>query len=115
MVKTIVQGSGSNSTTANTTEYFRHGGHIQKSATEADMEIRWRNTGVLSNLYIRLNANSVAATSTIRTRLSGSNGSQVVSPGSNATGEFTDTTHTDTIGSATRSVVQSVPGAATGT
>lgn len=84
------------------------------NATEANKQITYRQGGVLSNLYVRVITNSVTASTTVRTRVNGANGSQSVSIGSSATGEFEDTTNTDTVAAGDKINASMVTGA-TGT
>lgn len=64
---------------------------------------------------MRLTVNTIAATSTIRTRKNSANGAQSVSIGSNATGVFEDTSNTDTIAVGDKIAIQTTPGATVGT
>jgi hypothetical protein len=109
---------GSQASTANTTQYWdTFNGLLTAgvSATETDFQNLFRIAGTLSNLWIRLTANSIAATTTIRSRKNAANGNMSVSVGSSATGTFTDATNTDAIAAGDKIALQSVPGAATGT
>src|ERR1044072_9269118 len=90
-------GLAGNIPTANTTEYNWLAGSQSVNATENNRHILFRTAGTLSNFCVRLMTNTVAATSTIRTRKNSNNGGQTVSPGSTATGWFEDTTGTDSI------------------
>ena len=67
------------------------------SATEAVVQIPFRSAGTFNNYYTRISSNSVSATSTITLRKNGSNGNINVSLGAGATGDFFDTTNSDTI------------------
>src|SRR6187200_382847 len=115
MVKTYIGASGSTATNANETTYLLLGGQITKSTNEAGRQLLFRLPGVLSNLYIRVTVNAIAGTSTIRTRNNTNNGGQSVSIGSTATGEFTDSSGTDTVAAGDKLNCQFVPGAATNT
>lgn len=53
--------------------------------------------GILSNLYCRVITNSVATASTFTNRKNAAAGSQSISVGVNATGEFEDAVNTDTV------------------
>src|SRR5690349_17266000 len=66
------------------------------SAAESNAQITRRVPGVESNLYIRVNTND-RGTSTLRFRINGGDGNQVVSITASTTGEFEDTSNTDTI------------------
>lgn len=66
-------------------------------ATEAAGQVKMRGSCVLSKLGALVTGNARAGTTTIRTRINGSNGNQVLSIGAGATGYFEDTTNTDAI------------------
>lgn len=91
--------------------YSTCNGALEANATEASKQITFRSGGVLSNLYAVVTANGVSATTTLRTRVNGSNGAQSVSIGAGVTGEFEDTTNTDTISAGDEVNYQMVVGA----
>jgi hypothetical protein len=67
-------------------------------ATEANVTIPYRGAATFSNLYCRVVTNSRGA-STFRLRVNTADVNSVCSIGSSATGEFEDTSNTDTISS----------------
>ena len=97
------------------TTYFelKEGTNIN-NATEANAQITRRSSGKSSGLYIRVITNTVTATSTLTSRKNAGAGAQTVSIGSSATGEFRDTTNTDTIAAADKFNARLVTGS-TGT
>jgi hypothetical protein len=84
------------------------------SPTESDLKENLLGNWTLSNLRIYVPVNTVTASSTIRTRKNAANGGQSVSVGSSATGEFTDSSGTDSVVSGDEVDFQIVTGA-TGT
>src|SRR2546429_655806 len=70
-----------------------------------------RPAGVSSNLYVRITANTIAASSTLTFQKGGVNQTQTITIGSTATGEFEDTTHSDTLAAADLIQLQLVTGA----
>ena len=111
----IASNTTGGASTANTTQYWNHIGGINPTATEADANHTIWQAGTYNNLRVGINTNSVAATSTFRTRKNTANGGQSVSVTSSGTGIFADTTNSDTIAANDLVCIQSVPGAATGT
>lgn len=115
---TTLLGTGRNpsTSTANTTEYWNAIGDQVKGTTETNQQILIRSAGTLTKLYVRVTANTIAGTTTFRTRINATtNGNLSVSIGSSATGAFEDTTNSDTIAAGDKICFQSVPGAATNT
>lgn len=84
------------------------------SGTEVDEYVTRRTAGTFSGLCVRVTANTVTATSTVRFRKNQANGNQAVSIGSSSTGEFQDTTNTDTVAAGDKANFQTSTGA-TGT
>lgn len=81
-----------------TTNYATMGGcGLGWAGSEAGRQQKRNTAGTLSNLYIRISANSITATTTYRVRKNTANGNQTVSVGSGATGEFQDVSNTDAI------------------
>ena len=115
MAKTIMQASGSNSSTANTTEYRRISGEISKDTTRTNKEIRTpANNITFSNMWIKLSANT-CTTLTFALMNSSTALNSTIAPGSSATGDFEDTTNTDlVVGIGTLMSLRSIP-SATGT
>lgn len=90
---------GPGSTDASTTSFYAAvdgfiGGGV--NTTEAFLQITYRSAGTLSNMYIRIIEND-RGVSTLTSRINGANGAQSISIGASSTGEFEDTTNTDTI------------------
>lgn len=83
---------------ASATRYFSvHNGGLFTNSTEAFIQETYQQAGVLSNLYVLVKTNGITATTTWKTRKNGADGAQSVSIGSGATGEFEDTTNTDSV------------------
>ena len=121
MANTLNPSFGSQTSTTNTTEFwpifgggFGAGGSgtINPSPTETDLQVIFRSAGTLSNMWIRLTANSTSST-TVTSRKNAAPGNQSISVGASATGTFTDSTHTDTIANGDKVAIRTVP-AATG-
>jgi len=96
----IVQASTGTSGTIGTslTRYQAIGNCINSvNANEVNEEITYRSAGTLSKLYIRISANSVSATSTLKSRVNGADGNMSASITASTTGEFEDTSNTDTV------------------
>lgn len=89
-------------------------GLIGQSATESEKQFTARTAGAITNLLVYVSANTITATSTIRTRKNGANGNNVLTIASSTTGEFEDTAHSDTVSAGDKFNYQSVTGA-TGT
>ena len=115
MAKTLLESFEQTASTANTTQYWPAQGYLKPTTTEANAQIILRSAGTLSNMLVYVPANSVAGTSTFRSRKNVTNGGQSVSVGSSATGTFEDTTNTDTITAGDKVNLQTVPGATTNT
>ena len=84
---------------ASATDYFPAIGTVASTTIEAKAQLKARTAGTWQNLFIKVTANTRADTTTFQTRINGGNGNQTISIGTNATGTFEDTTHTDTIAS----------------
>ena len=69
------------------------------SPTEADAQIPSVEAATLSNLQANVSYNPSTTTSTVRTRVNAANGGQSVSISAAATGQFEDTSHSDSIAS----------------
>lgn len=113
----LVSAGTEQTTTANTATHFSLGntGLDAPSPTESVRHILFRTPGLLSQLYVRVTANSIAANSTILIRNNGTDTSLSLSVGSNATGVFQDTTNIITIAAGDKLSFRFVPGASTGT
>ncbi len=98
MATTTLPAANSLSLGAGATIFVQMGyGGTTSSATEAPTnQIPYREAGTLSNLYCVISANDRGA-STFKSRIAANNGNQTVSIGSSATGEFEDTTNSDSI------------------
>lgn len=70
--------------------------YINDRSTEAVSKVTYRTAGTFSNLYVLVAFNDIANTSTARLRKNGSNGNMSVSITASTTGEFEDTSNTDT-------------------
>jgi len=66
------------------------------NATEANAQYTFRATATLSNLRVFCNSNT-SQTYTIKTRINGADGTQVISYTSGQTGAKTDATHSDSV------------------
>lgn len=112
MAKTLLgSGFAPGTSVANTTQYWSIiGRNNAGNTTETNVQMLLRSPGTLSNLSGRMTANSLSGGNlTIRTRLNGANGGQSVSVSAGATGQFRDTTGTDTIAAADKVCIQTVP------
>lgn len=67
------------------------------ATTETNVQSVYRTAGTLTLLYIRVSANTLTTTLTIQTRKNAGNGNLVVSIATTLTGEFEDTTNSDSI------------------
>lgn len=86
------------SMTASTNHFFVLGtaGGL-KNTTEASVQTTWRTAGVFSNLYCRITANTAGTAGTLSYRSGGVSGNSTLSVSGSSTGEFSDSTHTDTV------------------
>lgn len=101
MAKTLTQLAGSNSGITQGTTVYSYGasdgfGGVT-TTTESQRQVTWRTVGVMSNIYINVVNNTVTASSTFKSRKNGGDGAMSVSIPSSTTGEFEDTTNTDSI------------------
>lgn len=69
------------------------------NSPEARVQVPWRRAGTFSNLRVVINSDRAAATLTIRLDTGGgpANGNLTITTTSSPAGEFSDTTHSDTI------------------
>ncbi len=112
---TVIKAAVDSKTVAiNVTASYPMFGNLNAPAAETQARMRFRTAGSLSHLYARVLTNTVTATSTIKILKAGVAATQTLSIGSGATGEFEDTTHTDTVAIADDWDFQIVAGA-TGT
>lgn len=66
------------------------------NTTEGNSEQKWYDSGTVSYLTAYVSANASGSTNTIYLRVNGANGNQSVAISAGATGEFIDSTNTDT-------------------
>lgn len=99
MPKTIIQAGHSTGSQISSSGSFWAPGTtlIADSATEENREIRMRSAGTLSNFTIYLGSNATTGTSTFVVRVNGVDGNQTISVSTGQTGEFTDSSNTDSI------------------
>lgn len=93
----MLTSSGSKSATRNGTFFNPVGGGTGTFATEAEAQYRLRVNTTFSNLRIFIVSNGVSEASTLRFRVGGADGNQVISIGASASGDFEDTTNTDVV------------------
>lgn len=108
----VLQASGGLYANSASTDYLWVGNTLCASpfAAEAQTQITYRSAGTSSNLFANVFSNSGDTATTIRVRVNGSNGNQVLSIGAAATGEFEDTSNTDTISDGDEVNLQAVIG-----
>lgn len=104
-------------TTANTTLYLSLGNAALDTPTSAEAlrHILYRTAGRVSQLYVRVTANTIAGNSTITVRNNAADTALTVTIGPNTPGVFQDTTHEITIAAGDKLAYRFVPGASTGT
>lgn len=73
------------------------GTHDTVNTTEAYAQIPFRTAGTLSNLHVRALAPGSGASATIKVRKNGADGNEAISIATNASGEFDDTSNTDSV------------------
>jgi len=96
----IIGSNGSAGNAAGTFYYPIGNSHtITAATTESNVQFPFRQAGTFSFFRVRISANTVTASSTFNFRINGAAGNQTVSVASSTTGEFIDTTNTDTISS----------------
>lgn len=101
MTKSIIgcyNQSASSFSGASATYYLplKQGGLVRRTG-ENEMKVPVNYNGTLSDLSCHIPSNSRATTSTLRSRINGSNGTQVISITAGATGFFRDITNSDII------------------
>jgi hypothetical protein len=97
---TIITAGSNTSVSLSSQIYALFGGAIFNYGNTSTGSVRFRTPGKLSHLYLRISANSVGGTGLvveIYNRALAAVGNQTISVGASATGEFEDTTHTDTV------------------
>ena len=86
-----------NSLSTSTTYFYTVGGGFFQSTTELNTRAEQKVAFTWSKLACYVPANTIADTSTLRARINGSNGNQVVSITTLATGYFEDISNTDAV------------------
>jgi hypothetical protein len=81
----------------NATANFSSPGFMALNATEAKRQCKINAAGTLTNLYVRVLSNSRTTSTSFKTRINGVDGVLAISVSAGTTGEFEDTTHSDTI------------------
>ena len=100
---------------ASVTNYIPTGGNLAgASTTEASVKMKTREAFTLSGMSIFTSANTVTATSTLRIRINGAPGNQVVSIPASTASVISDTTHSDVV-AATDDIDYELVTGATGT
>lgn len=95
------------------TRYVIPAGSVTLNSTEAYTQLRARDSYTWSNLFVRVMANSLTSATTIKSRINGGDGNQVISIGAAATGAFTDAVNSDSLVSGNLFCIQSVTGTGT--
>lgn len=97
MTQILIESGNAGAVTTGATSFLSLGsGPWNASGAETNYQTTWRTGGIFSNLYCRITANATTGSSTVRYRVAAASGNQVVTIGSAATGEFTDSSNTDT-------------------
>lgn len=101
---------------ASTSNYLNlgHGFSVINNSVENNSRTYLRVGGTFSRLYIKIPSNGTTATSTYLLRKNAVNGTLTISIGAGATGEFTDTTHSDSFVSGDRLSTRLIVGAGGG-
>lgn len=98
---TVLHLSSANTTqNTNLTRYYMMGdGGSTGQSSESVVQMTYRSAGTLSNLYTRVNTNSINTGSSfvVRSRKGAANQNQVVTYGALGVNEQEDTTHTDSV------------------
>src|SRR5689334_6977153 len=101
MGKAQVSGGDSAALGSAQTRYSQVSGQATAESTEANAQITVRYANLtVTNLIVNISANSLSggtATSTIRTRVAGAYGNNSVSINNGATGQFADTSSSDSV------------------
>lgn len=88
---------GSTLSTASTTRYFPFGGSVDSATEGINQKRRIRSSCTGKNLQVYVSSNPRSTTTTVRSRVNGADGNQVISISASATGWFEDTSNTDTL------------------
>lgn len=91
----FVSTADTNITTA--TRFYFLAGTLSNETTEAQTQFKFKTAGTLKRLCFYTRTNSRADTTEVRTRINSTNGSMLVSVPSSTTGQFQDSSNTDTI------------------
>lgn len=111
MTAVAVQAGNTGTIGASTTTYPTLGGSAANTeATEVKARVPFRAAGVFTRLYCLISANNRGAT-TLTLRINGADGTNTLSIGDSTTGEFEDTTHSDTIASGDQVNLKIITGA----
>lgn len=81
------------------TQYNSLSGEYIFDTNEANVQTKFRAAGTIKNLYCEIEANPRSTTTLIRTRINGANGNCLISIGAGVTGQFEDTSNSDTVAS----------------
>jgi hypothetical protein len=107
----ILCGSANGTSAASAeTRYNSISGGISNNSTEVNISAPLWTSGTLSNLQCYVSVNTIAATSTLTSRIAGADGNLTLSIGSTATGYFEDTTNSDTVTATNRLATKLVVG-----
>ena len=108
-------GYGGSGVSAGTTRYYQPGGAIYVTATESQVQVKFRNPGTLSKLWTYVGANSInTGTSTFVSRIDGVTGNLSVSIAAGATGAFSDDSNSDSISSGQKVSIACIASGASG-
>src|SRR3990172_411279 len=94
----VCAAAASSAVVQNTTQFFSCANSAMNGNTdEALRKITYRSAGVMSRLFARLTANTASGNTTVVLRKNGANGAETITIIGGATGEFEDTTFTDSV------------------
>ena len=112
MTKALYQSGYGRDTEVDFTDYWYTGagGSCDLTGNETDAQLLNKNAGIYSNLSIGISANTVNAATVFTFRKNAAAGNQTISVGASSTGNFRDTTHTDTVASGDKTTLESKPG-----
>lgn len=94
---TMAGSAGGTGVNANVTTYFNIGGTGIASTTETNRALKAGETFTLSNMSMKVSANTASVTTTVTMRVELAAVTQVLSIATTLTGTFEDTTHTDNV------------------
>lgn len=69
----------------------------EAEVTQANTQVTWRTAGIISDLYVYISANTIDTTSTIKLQVNGSTVNSTLSIAGDTTGEFKDTSSSDSV------------------